>query len=59
MTDALLGVARGAPLVSIVRTSWDVEGQAFAHSHDLFRSTASGSSCARAPRPGTPLGSFR
>jgi GntR family transcriptional regulator len=33
----LLGIARGAPLVSIVRTAWTQVGAAFEHSHDLFR----------------------
>jgi GntR family transcriptional regulator len=34
----LLGVPRGAPLVSIARTAWSAEGVAFERSHDLFRS---------------------
>ena len=33
----LLGVARGAPLVSISRTAWSATGFAFERSHDLFR----------------------
>lgn len=33
----LLGVARGAPLVSIARTAWSVSGIAFERSRDLFR----------------------
>lgn len=33
----LLGVARGAALVAISRTAWTVDGEAFEHSHDLFR----------------------
>ncbi|MEA2198787.1 MAG: GntR family transcriptional regulator, partial [Solirubrobacteraceae bacterium] len=33
----LLGVARAAPLVSISRTAWSVEGVPFERSHDLFR----------------------
>ncbi|HWF35547.1 MAG TPA: GntR family transcriptional regulator [Solirubrobacteraceae bacterium] len=33
----LLGVARGAPLVSIERTAWSAEGAPFERSHDLFR----------------------
>jgi GntR family transcriptional regulator len=32
----LLGVSRGAALVSIVRTAWTANGLAFEHSHDLF-----------------------
>jgi GntR family transcriptional regulator len=32
----LLGVAREAALVSIVRTAWTADGLAFEHSHDLF-----------------------
>jgi GntR family transcriptional regulator len=33
----LLGVPRGAPLVSIARTAWSVSGIAFERSRDLFR----------------------
>jgi GntR family transcriptional regulator len=33
----LLGLARGAPLVSIERTTWSADGAAFEHSRDLFR----------------------
>jgi GntR family transcriptional regulator len=33
----LLGVPRGAPLVSIARTAWSAEGVPFERSHDLFR----------------------
>jgi GntR family transcriptional regulator len=33
----LLGLARGAPVVAIVRTAWTQDGVAFEHSHDLFR----------------------
>lgn len=33
----LLGLARGAPVVAIVRTAWTNDGIAFEHSHDLFR----------------------
>ncbi len=33
----LLGLSRGAPLASIVRTAWSTDGVAFEHSHDLFR----------------------
>lgn len=33
----LLGVARGASLVSIARTTWSADGVAFEHSRDLFR----------------------
>jgi GntR family transcriptional regulator len=33
----LLGVPRGAPLVSISRTAWSAEGVPFERSHDLFR----------------------
>ncbi|HWF23950.1 MAG TPA: GntR family transcriptional regulator [Solirubrobacteraceae bacterium] len=33
----LLGVSRGAPLVSISRTAWSAEGVPFERSHDLFR----------------------
>jgi GntR family transcriptional regulator len=33
----LLGVAHGAPLVSIARTAWSVSGIAFERSRDLFR----------------------
>lgn len=33
----LLGLAPGAPIVSIVRTAWSADGVAFEHSHDRFR----------------------
>ncbi len=33
----LLGMARGASLVSISRTAWSADGVPFEHSHDLFR----------------------
>lgn len=33
----LLGVPRGAPLLTVARTTWDAEGQPFERSHDLFR----------------------
>jgi GntR family transcriptional regulator len=33
----LLGLARGAALVSIMRTAWTRDGVAFEYSHDLFR----------------------
>ena len=33
----VLGVRRGAPLVSIVRTASDADGRPFERSHDLFR----------------------
>jgi GntR family transcriptional regulator len=33
----LLGVAEGAPLVAISRTSWTADGEPFEFSHDLFR----------------------
>jgi GntR family transcriptional regulator len=33
----LLGVPEGAALVAITRTTWDSDGVAFEHSHDLFR----------------------
>ena len=32
-----LEVRPGAPLISIVRTAWAVDGRRFEHSHDLFR----------------------
>ncbi|MEA2281496.1 MAG: GntR family transcriptional regulator [Solirubrobacteraceae bacterium] len=32
----LLGVRRGAPLLSIARTAWDADGRPFERSHDLF-----------------------
>ena len=31
-----LEVRPGAPLISIVRTAWSVDGRPFEHSHDLF-----------------------
>lgn len=34
---AILGVAPGAPLLSITRTTTDQDGAAFEYSHDLFR----------------------
>jgi GntR family transcriptional regulator len=33
----LLGVARGAPLLTVARTTWDADGRPFERSHDLFR----------------------
>ena len=33
----VLGLRAGAPLVSIARTAWTVEGWPFERSHDLFR----------------------
>lgn len=33
----LLGVPRGAPLLTVARTTWDADGQPFERSHDLFR----------------------
>ena len=33
----LLGIERGAPLLAVTRTTWDADGRAFEHSHDLFR----------------------
>ena len=33
----LLGVARGAPLLTVARTTWDTDGRPFERSHDLFR----------------------
>ncbi len=33
----LLGIARGAPLLAVARTTWDAEGRPFERSHDLFR----------------------
>ncbi|HLH67119.1 MAG TPA: GntR family transcriptional regulator [Solirubrobacteraceae bacterium] len=33
----LLGVPRGAPLVSVARVAWDADGAPFERSHDLFR----------------------
>jgi GntR family transcriptional regulator len=33
----VLGLRRGAPLLGIARTAWDVDGRAFERSHDLFR----------------------
>jgi GntR family transcriptional regulator len=33
----LLGVPRGAPLLTVARTTWDADGRAFERSHDLFR----------------------
>ena len=33
----LLGVPRGAPLLTVARTTWDVDGRPFERSHDLFR----------------------
>jgi GntR family transcriptional regulator len=33
----VLGVRRGASLVSIERTTVDAEGRPFEHTHDLFR----------------------
>ena len=33
----LLGLRRGAPLLAVERTAWDVDGRAFEYSHDLFR----------------------
>jgi GntR family transcriptional regulator len=33
----LLGVPRGAPLLTVARTTWDADGRPFERSHDLFR----------------------
>jgi GntR family transcriptional regulator len=33
----LLGVPRGAPLLTVARTTWDTDGRPFERSHDLFR----------------------
>ena len=33
----LLGIARGAPLLAVARTTWDADGRPFERSHDLFR----------------------
>ena len=33
----LLELRRGAPLLAVARTAWDVDGRAFERSHDLFR----------------------
>jgi GntR family transcriptional regulator len=33
----LLGVPRGAPLLTVARTTWDSDGRPFERSHDLFR----------------------
>jgi GntR family transcriptional regulator len=33
----LLDVARGAPLLTVARTTWDADGRPFERSHDLFR----------------------
>lgn len=55
----ILGVAAGAPLLSIIRTSWDAAGVPIEHSYDLFRADrtritvhTNGQACTAAARGG-------